>query len=124
MAEKTENGHGFAEAPCSVTMRAISADGFSVMLTLRDVDAKSLMPRVMAALGWLSEQGFKPDGYPSGQANGNGSAAPLCPVHHKAMKPSRHGNGGWYCPVKLGTDDNGKAIYCDERVKLPAEAGK
>lgn len=35
--------------------------------------------------------------------------APMCPVHHKAM---RQGKGGWYCPTKLNDD-----TWCRERAK-------
>jgi hypothetical protein len=35
---------------------------------------------------------------------------PLCPVHGKAMRPSRK-PGSWYCSAKAGEG------YCDQRVK-------
>ena len=67
---------------------------------------------------------------PAGQRNGNGShpangngngnghaleaAAPICPTHGKAMKPSQR--GGWYCPVKIAEDDGaGHPVYCKQK---------
>ncbi len=34
---------------------------------------------------------------------------PTCPVHHKAMKPSKK-PGAWYCSAKVGEG------YCDQKV--------
>lgn len=35
--------------------------------------------------------------------NGSKTGTPVCPVHHKPMKPSTAGEG-WYCPRKMGTE--------------------
>jgi len=116
-------GYGFTEAPASFNVKAISPQGFDVMLTLRDGDTKALMGRVEGALAWLASKGFQPTGRRSGSSgnsqanNGNQSEAPLCPTHSKSMLPSKHGSG-WYCPVKIADDDGtGKAVYCKQRVK-------
>ena len=111
----SEHEHTYTEAPASTTIRATSPGGFDVMLTLRGVDGAELMPKVMAALAWLDEQGFTPAPVRSSQSSGNGNA-PLCPTHHQAMKQSQH--GGWYCPVKIADDGgDGKALYCRAKVK-------
>ena len=113
-------------APVSFNIKAISADGFDVMLTIRGTDSAEMMPRALKALEWLTTQGFTPNGRyqaPSAQvgngngvpaANGNGQTAPICPTHNKPMKPSKF--GGWYCPVKIADDDGtGRPLFCKQQ---------
>jgi len=113
----------FTEAPASFNVKAISPQGFDVMLTLRDDDTASLVARAEGALSWLVEQGFTPtpqrysNSGKSNQASGNSSEAPLCPAHGKPMLASKKGEG-YYCPVKIADDDGtGKPVYCKQRVK-------
>lgn len=114
----------FTEAPASFNVKAISPQGYDIMLTLRDSDTANLMARVDGALSWLAEQGFNPtpqrystNANASGQQGGNGGEVPLCPTHNKKMLASKHGKG-FYCPVKIADDDGtGKPVYCKQQVK-------
>lgn len=115
---------GFTEAPASFNVKAISPQGFDIMLTLRDADTKALIDRAEGALTWLSSKGFQPTGRRgsgnsgNNQANGNQGEAPLCPTHGKPMLPSKHKSGEWFCPVKVAEDDGtGKPVYCKQKVK-------
>ena len=121
----------FNEAPTSFNVKAISPGGFDVMLTIRAAEGADLMPKALAALDWLTAQGFTStrNGHaaPSSSSsspstNGNGTqaaangTAPICPAHGEQMKPSKY--GGWYCPVKVADDGgDGKPVYCKQRVK-------
>jgi len=40
---------------------------------------------------------------------------PQCEIHHKEMRPGK--KGGWFCSTKTGTDGDGRAIWCDYRIK-------
>jgi hypothetical protein len=96
----------FSEAPSAVSIKALSPQGFDLILTVRDSDTAALMPRMLSALEWLSSKGFQPtNGYHS---NGTNGSAPICQVHGKPMKASQY--GGYYCPRKL---DDG--TYCKEK---------
>jgi len=50
----------WTEAPASVTVRVLDAEGFDVMVTLRDDSGADLLPKVDAALKWLKSQGYRP----------------------------------------------------------------
>ncbi len=52
----------YSEAPVSFNVKAISAEGFDVMLTIRDTHPTELMPRALKALEWLKHAGFSPNG--------------------------------------------------------------
>ncbi len=62
----------YSEAPVSFNVKAISADGFDVMLTIRDSHPTELMPRALKALEWLKDAGFRP-------TNGAAPKAPVAP---------------------------------------------
>lgn len=114
----------YSEAPCSFNIKAFSPGGFDIMLTLRSDDGGELMPRALAALKWLQDNGFAPsrtNGY-SRQPAANGTTgpaagqAPTCPVHGTEMKVSKHGSG-FFCPTKVADDDGtGKPVYCKQRI--------
>src|SRR5262245_53959707 len=44
------------------------------------------------------------------------AAAPLCPVHHVAMAPSKHRAGTYYCKQSVGQHpDDGRTLYCTKK---------
>lgn len=80
----------YSEAPVSFNVKATSAEGFDVMLTIRDTHPTELMPRALKALDWLKAAGFSPNGRrpdpaapaqlaPSPSAAGAANTAPLLP---------------------------------------------
>jgi len=108
----------FTEAPASFNVKAVSPQGFDIMLTLRDSDTANLMARVEGALDWLVKQKFTPtpQRYGGGNANASGQQAggnggepetKVCPLHHVAMK-RRTGKGGdtWYSHKAVNPDTN------------------
>jgi hypothetical protein len=112
----TNGTHQLPEAPASATVKALSANGFEVLFTIRDHDAAQLFTRLQSLVGYLEKSGYtppaarggKPKGPPPMQAPADGSA-PMCPTHQKPMKASQY--GGWYCSHK---DDAG---YCSQKAK-------
>jgi len=110
----------FTEAPASFNVKAISPQGFDVMLTLRDTNATQLWERAQTALDWLAKKGFTPtparSGPRGGDVGGNGPNAGngdkpkycthksdgpgFCPTHGKELKQSKH-HPGYYCPAKI-----------------------
>ena len=110
-----QNGH--TEAPASFNVKAISPQGFDIMLTLRDDNTARLMERVEGALQWLTSHKFTPTSARNSGGGANGPSAGsgngkqkyctqkrddsgFCPVHGKEMKKSQH-HPGYYCPTKL-----------------------
>jgi len=116
----------FTEAPASFNVKAVSPQGFDIMLTLRDSDTASLMARVEGALDWLVKQKFTPtpQRYGGGnvnasqQAGGNGGDpdSKVCPVHHVAMrKREKHGETWW--SHKAINPDTGEEYWCKGEAK-------
>ena len=75
-------------------------------------------PTLTERLNQLSKSGFIPANQTAvspPQLNGSATEPPACPVHHKAMKvskhPSRDGGTGWYCTHQ----DHPGADYCTHR---------
>ncbi len=56
------------------------------------------------AVRLLKENGFIPE-----QPASTNGEPPVCPVHHKAMKPSKK-PGAWFCSAKVGDG------YCEQKV--------
>lgn len=109
------NGH--TEAPASFNVKAISPQGFDIMLTLRANDTGELLGRIEKALAWLIKHKFTPTSARSSGGGANGPSANsgngkqkyctekrddpgFCPVHGKEMKRSQH-HPGYYCPTKV-----------------------
>ena len=76
-------------------------EGFAV-----EVEAEGRADNLKALIDRLKAIGATPSKPGSTQDNGS---APLCPVHHKPMKPSRK-PGSFFCPKR---DDDGE--YCDQK---------
>jgi hypothetical protein len=77
-------------------------EGFAVEI---EIDGKA--DNLKALVERLKAIGAQPlTGKPGSAKSGD---APLCPVHHKPMKPSRK-PGSFYCPKQIG-----EGIYCDEK---------
>lgn len=64
--ELTVNGH--REAPASFNVKAVSPEGYDIMLTLRDDQSAELMKRALLALEWLKVSGFQATGRPAAPA--------------------------------------------------------
>jgi hypothetical protein len=85
----------FSEAPVSFNVKATSADGFDVMLTLRDTHPTELMPRALKALEWLKAAGFHPNGHAVAKVDtSNLAPSPsAAPVANGAPVPIDRTNG-------------------------------
>ena len=90
------------------------------MLTLRGESGADVLPRTLAALGWLEANGAAPTaehgarrGGPSAPADPN---APRCPDHGG---PMRQGARGWFCPRK---DDAG--AYCQRTAPAAGDGAR
>lgn len=79
-----------------------------------DLEAVCTVDVIPGLIAKLRDAGIEPANSPYlWQQNGNatdGSNVPLCPVHGKPMRPSKYGDGGYYCPTKLADGS-----YCKER---------
>jgi hypothetical protein len=80
---------------------AVELEGFPVEIKIEGKadNLKALVERLKAI-------GAQP---PTGKASSSNESAPLCPVHHTPMKPSRK-PGTFYCPKR---DADGE--YCDQK---------
>ena len=91
----------YSEAPVSFNVKAISADGFDIMLTIRDSHPTELMPRALKALDWLKAAGFSPNGRPATApsasrpqtANGAPAPSPSGPQIAASVPPIGRTNG-------------------------------
>jgi hypothetical protein len=88
-------------APGAKFKIAVELDGFPVEIEIegRTDNLKALVERLKAI-------GAQPL---TGKASPNSGTAPLCPIHHKPMKPSRK-PGTFFCP---GRNEDGS--YCTEK---------
>ena len=116
VAEVSEQGVAFMEAPASWNTRYISKAGFECQLTLRHADPTALLKLANEIMGKMAEAGVVPvvgNGYarkaasPSdgaaavpapAAANGNGSAhgPEWCAVHQAEMKLHTRNGQSWY----------------------------
>jgi hypothetical protein len=80
---------------------ACELEGFAV-----EIEIEGKADNLKALIDRLKAIGATPGKPGSTQSNGS---APLCPVHHKPMKPSRK-PGSFFCPKR---DDDGE--YCDQK---------
>lgn len=96
-----------AKRDVTVTIK-VQCDGFA-----GDVEAVCPVDVIPGLIAKLRAAGIEPANSPylwqQNGTNGNGSSAPLCPVHGKPMKPSKYG-GGYYCTSKLPDGS-----YCKEK---------
>lgn len=107
------------EAPASVTIRT-RLRGYDVMLTLRGESGADVLPRTLAALGWLEANGATPTAEHGPRRSGPPAPvdpnAPRCPEHGT---PMRAGARGWFCPRK---DDAG--AYCRQTAPAIADGAR
>ena len=79
-----------------------------------DLEAVCTVDVIPGLIAKLHAAGIEPANSPYlWQQNGNGandSSAPPCPVHGRQMRPSKYGDGGYYCPTKLPDGS-----YCKEK---------
>jgi len=76
-------------------------DGFAI-----EVEAEGKADNLKALIDRLRAIGAQPL---TGKSGPPSTTAPLCPVHHKPMKPSRK-PGAFFCPARY---DDGS--YCTEK---------
>ncbi len=93
-------------APVALTLPNMTINGYTGTLTLTGSTGADLVKilRDMQAAG-MEQTAAVPT--PTAPAPAPDSP-PLCPIHHRAMKPSRK-PGGWYCSAKVGDG------YCSEK---------
>jgi len=89
--EKTQ----LAEAPASLNFYAVTAKGFNLQITLRDLDEYSLMERFAKMATWLEEHRVSP------KAVGQQPAATYkgAPIGPDNLPPSPFGNGSPPAPM-------------------------
>jgi hypothetical protein len=78
-------------------------DGFSI-----EVEAEGKADNLKALVERLKQIGAQPLTGKSGPPKGSDSV-PLCPIHHKPMKPSRK-PGSYFCSKRDADGD-----YCDQK---------
>lgn len=86
-----------------------------------DLTAELTVNQIPGLIGKLRDAGIEPANSPYvwvGQpAHANATqTAPLCPIHGVCMKESKHKAGEYYCSVQIGTNGDGKKVYCQEKV--------
>ena len=97
------SNHTRPESPVAFELPNMTLHGFTGTLILTGETGADLAATLKAMLAAGMSQSA-PTAAPTVQA------APMCPVHHRAMKESRK-PGSWFCSAKV---DEG---YCDQRVK-------
>ena len=103
----------YTEAPASVSIKTFSPSGFDVVVTLRDSNSVELMKRMMTALVWLNDKGFKPTrgnhapaavaaskphspGGTASGAQGNEADPSWCAIHQEYMQRREKDGDVWY----------------------------
>ena len=104
MPKNNGNGHNFADAPASLTLK-LSYRGYDdILFSLRDETGVALLNKLDKVLDHLEQMGAEPA--KRGQQTGGGK---VC-KYHGPMKESTKAPGTWYCPAKMADGS-----YCKEK---------
>lgn len=94
MTEQTETKERtWTEAPTSATIK-FEFHGFDTLLTLRGESGAEVLPKLEAAITWLSEHGA--GGLLTLSGNGGEPETKVCPIHGVAMKKREKYGDVWY----------------------------
>jgi hypothetical protein len=113
MGERTEEMvRTWTEAPASINLK-FQFKGYDSMLTLRGESGAEVLPKLEAAITWLSDHGacglISFGG--NGTEGGNEPEAKVCPIHHVQMRRrEKHGDVWW--SHKAINPETGEEYWC------------